>query len=101
MAEYPERWGVGGLQNQVVGPTLVAAATIAPTHKVHPITGTTETATITPPWTDFGGELILIAAAAWTTTTTGNIAIAVTAVTNQSVILVYNPRTALWYPVRY
>lgn len=99
MAEYPERWAPGGLQNQGVGAILTAAATLAPTHKVHALSGTTETSTITPPWTAFSGEVILIPGAAWTTTTSGNIAKAITAVTNAPVVLVYNPVTALWYPM--
>jgi hypothetical protein len=97
MAEYPERWNVGGLQNRTVGPDIASAATVAPVHRVTYITGTAEIATVTLPWADFSGDLILIPDGAFTTTTTGNIITAVTAVANRPLVFVYHPGKAKWY----
>lgn len=79
-----------------VGAVLASAATIAPTHPIHHISGTAEITTITLPWTGFIGEITLIADAAFTLATGGNIAVALTAVANQAVDLVFDG--TLWYP---
>jgi len=89
----------GGLQKSVWGLTLASAATIAPTHKCHIVSGTAEIATITVPWTGVQGVIYLVASGAWTTATSGNIAKAITAVANAVVPMVYNPVTAKWYPI--
>lgn len=98
MAEYPERFNPGGINNRTVGADLASAATVALTHRIHWITGTAEIATLSLPWADFSGEVILIPAGAFTTTTTANIAVAVTAVANRPLHFTYHPGKALWYP---
>lgn len=95
-----QRWGVGDILNQIVGPDIASAATIAPTHKIHRITGAAAVVNITPPWTGFAGDLLLIAVGAFTWTNAGNISLAsaVAAVPGRSYQFVYSPVTALWYP---
>lgn len=94
--EMPERWGLGGAQNSPCGAVLASAATIAPTHKIHHVSGTEEVTTITLPWDGFRGPIILIPDAAFTTATGGNIAVAVTAVINRPLMFVFDG--TLWYP---
>lgn len=79
-------------------PSIVAAATIAPKRLVTRITGTVPVATITPPNAYFNGPLWLLPAAIFTTVTTGNIALASTAVVSKSLAMIYDPGTAKWYP---
>lgn len=82
-----------------IGPAIASAATIAPTHPVHHVTGTAAIATITPPDPGFQGEITLIADAIWTWTAAGNISQAgtVTAAGRHHKFL-YDPATAKWYP---
>lgn len=101
MSEYSELEDFiepGGYNKDIWGATIASAATIAPTHKCHIVSGTEEIATITPPYTNFAGVIYLVASGAWTTATSGNIAKAITAVANAVVPLVYNPKTSKWYP---
>lgn len=82
-----------------IGPAIASAATIAPTHPVHHVTGTAAIATITPPDPGFQGEICLIADAIWTWTAAGNIALAgTTTAANKAVYFTYDPSTAKWYP---
>lgn len=98
----PERWTVGNEHNQVCGPDIASAVTIAPTHAVHFVTGAVAIVTITPPWATFSGSITLIAAAGatWTWTAAGNISVvsaaAVTAGRAQR--FTYHPSTQKWYP---
>jgi hypothetical protein len=98
----PERWGVANEHNQVVGADLASAATIAPTHAIHQVTGSAAIVNITPPWATFAGSITLIAAtgAAWTWTAAGNISVVSTAaVTAQRAQrFTYVPATGKWYP---
>ena len=88
----------GTLQKPVVGQTITAAATIAPTFRVHHVTGATPIATITPPWTDFGGALVLICDTSINWTAGGNILQAgSTSGVGSLVFLTYDPQTAKWY----
>lgn len=81
-------------------PTIASAATIAPTTGYTVISGTTPVTTITPPAD--GWHVLWFR---WTTGTAngfntgGNIAVAYTTVTNRPVALVYDPLTALYYPM--
>lgn len=81
-------------------PTIASASTIAPTQYITFISGTTAINTITPPSSvsSGGGALILIPTGAFTTTTSGNIALASTAVPNKVLIMAYDSATAKWYP---
>jgi hypothetical protein len=97
--DISERFGIGSEQNKVVGPDLASAATIAPTHGTHLVTGTTAIVNITPPYPTFAGTIVLLAAAIWTWTAAGNIAIAGTVTAaGRSIAFTYNPATAKWYP---
>lgn len=82
-----------------IGPAIASAATVAPTNPVHHITGAAAIVTITPPATDFQGEVIFISDGIFTWTAAGNIAIAgtSTAVGKQFKFL-YDPATLKWYP---
>lgn len=80
--------------------TIASAATIAPQNALTVISGTTSVTTITPPIT--GAHILWFR---WTTGTAngfntgGNIAIAYTTITNRPVALLYDPNTALYYPM--
>ncbi len=93
----PERWAEGNPNNSIWGADLASAATIAPTHGYHVVTGTAEIATITPPWDGFAGKLVLVFTGAATFATSGNIAKTGTAVAATAMVFVYNPVTAKWY----
>lgn len=81
-------------------PTIASAATIAPTTAYSVISGTTPVTTITPPLQGFH-----VLWFRWTTGTVsgfntgGNIAIAFSTTTNRPVALIYDPVTALYYPM--
>lgn len=81
-------------------PTIASATTIAPTQQIAFISGTTAIATITPPApiASGGGQITLIPLAAFTTTTSGNIALGSTAVPNKVLVMAYDSATAKWYP---
>jgi hypothetical protein len=83
-----------------VATTLASASTIAPTLPIHFVSGTAAIDTITPPTsiTSTGGSITLIPTGIFTTTTAGNIAVALTASINKQLILTYDATTAKWYP---
>jgi hypothetical protein len=79
---------------------IASAATISPLDRVNHVTGTAAIATITVPLSglvigNFDGYLYLIADAAWTTVTTGNIANAITASAGVPYLCVWEG--AKWY----
>jgi hypothetical protein len=100
----PSLGAVGGFDpSNVVFPgdtTIAAAATIAPTRLLTRLTGTVPVATITPPNAYFNGPLYLLttSASVFTTVTTGNIALASTAVQNKLLVMMYDPTALKWYP---
>jgi hypothetical protein len=96
-AEWERFREPGGTQHGIQGALLTSAATIAPTHKIHTITGTAEVTTITVPYTGFAGTITLIPDGAFTFATGGNVAAAYTAVANRAVHVTYVPSAALWY----
>lgn len=82
---------------------LASAATVAPTHAISRVTGTTAINTITKPdvfssGTNTGGRITFIPAAAFTWTTAGNIALAGTAVVGRALDFVYLTGLDKWYP---
>lgn len=91
----------GGLLNDQVGGVIASAATIAPTHKVHHVSGTTAIVNITVPHEGFCGPIFLIADAVWSWTAAGNIAVvpAATVVVGRAYPFVYDRKAAKWYPV--
>lgn len=98
MAEQlQDRWNIGNEHNRCVGADLASATTIAVTHRIHKVTGTVAIATITLPYPTFSGEIILIPTGAWTTTTAGNIATAVTAVVDRPLHFTYHPGIGKWH----
>ena len=81
-------------------PTIASAATIAPVAYITAISGTTSISTITVPssMTSTGGQIVLIPTGLWSTTTSGNIALATTAVVNKALIMFWDGVGAKWYP---
>jgi hypothetical protein len=81
-------------------PTIASATTIAPTKLITFISGTTSIATITAPSpiSSTGGQITLIPTGLFVTLTTGNIALASTAVLSKALIMTYDSGTAKWYP---
>lgn len=65
------------------GTAVASASTITPTGVMFHVSGTATIATINLPYTGFTGKLIIIADAAWNTSTSGNIATVVNAVPGQ------------------
>lgn len=97
--EFPERFNVGGSQNPCIGADLASAATIAPTHMVHRVTGTAAIVNITPPWEGFAGTIFLIAAAIWTWTAAGNISVlGTTTAAGRAIAFTYHPGLGKWHP---
>jgi hypothetical protein len=86
--------------SKAVAGTIASATTIAPTAAITFISGTTAIDTITAPYpiSSTGGQITLIPTAIWTTTTSGNIALASTAVVNKALTLFYDATTTKWYP---
>lgn len=85
-----------------VGAALASAATVAPTSPIQHVTGTTQITTITAPVnftaSGMGGCVVLIPDGAWTTGTTGNIALASTATVSRALTMCYDSGTSKWYP---
>ena len=80
-------------------PTIASAATIAPTTPILYVSGTTAITTITAPAGCTNGcQITIIPTGLFTTTATGNIALASTAVVNKALILTYAANTTKWYP---
>lgn len=90
----------GLLATSAAAPTIASATTIAPTTRIAFVSGTTAIATITAPApiSSGGGQITLIPTGLWTTNTTGNIALASTAVVSRALIMTYDVTTAKWYP---
>lgn len=89
---------------QQAGITLASAGTITPVGQVQHITGTVTISTITPPSTSnctnpgYACQVTLIPDGLWATSTSGNIAVATTAVVGKALIETYDPVTLKWYP---
>ena len=88
----------GGTQVGTEGATLASATTVAPTHRIHVVSGTTEITTITVPYTGFEGDIVFIPSGIFTLATGGNVGLAATAVVGKAMTLTYIKSTALWYP---
>lgn len=78
------------------GPTIASATTITLSRGFHKISGTTAIDTVNPPYTGFVGKVTLVATGAWSLTTNGNVAKAVTMVANEAMDMTYDGST--WYP---
>lgn len=93
----------GNQLNNIMGADIASAATIAPTHLIHRVTGAVAIVNITVPYVGFAGFLCLIGAAgsAFTWTAAGNISLASTGAQTVAscALFVYDPITAKWTPV--
>jgi hypothetical protein len=90
---------VGVIANGNAAPTVASAASIRVTTPVAFVSGTTTINTIeVMPEMVGGGQIILIPTGLWSTGTSGNIALATTAVVSRAVIMVYDAVTTKWYP---
>jgi hypothetical protein len=85
-----------------VGANIASASTIAPVKPITHITGTATISTITAPTaftgSNRGGCLTLIPDGLWSTGTSGNIAIATTAVVSKALTMCYDDGASKWYP---
>lgn len=83
-----------------VAGTIASASTIAPTARITFISGTAAIDTITAPTgvASTGGQITLIPTGLFTTTTSGNIALATTAVVSKALIMTYDATATKWYP---
>jgi hypothetical protein len=80
-------------------PTIASAATIQPVTPVAFVSGTTTIDNITvPDGMVGGGQITLVPTGLWATSTSGNVALATTAVVSRAVILTYDAATDKWYP---
>ena len=81
-------------------PTVASGSTIAPTTQIAFVSGTTTIGTITAPApiSAGGGQITLIPTGLWSTSTSGNIALATTAVISKALIMTYDSTTTKWYP---
>ena len=84
-------------QNRGETPSVASAATLAVTAEIMHVTGTAEIDTLTVP-ANFGGAIELIPEDAFTLGTSGNIAIASTAVVGKTLRLTFSNLTQKWYP---
>jgi hypothetical protein len=91
-----------GIQAHPTQSVVSSATTIAPTAQVFHVSGTTTIQTITAPvactTTGYACQLTLIPDGIWATNTSGNIALASTAVVSKALIMTYDPATTKWYP---
>lgn len=88
----------GSANHAIVGPVIASATTVAPTHRIHIVSGTTAIVNITVPDAGFQGTIILLPTGIFTWTAAGNIALAGTAVVGKALHMTYNNVTAKWYP---
>jgi hypothetical protein len=80
-------------------PTIASAATIQPVTPVTFVSGTTTIDNITvPDGMVGGGQITLIPTGLWSTSASGNIALATTAVVSQALLMTYDAATVKWYP---
>lgn len=96
VATYPDLNRYDGFSAPVA-----SATTIVATGKKFHVTGTTATATITPPSNFVEGDITIVADGVWTWTAAGNILVAGTVTTaGGSVTFTYDAATSKWYPSR-
>ena len=92
---------VGTLQKSIQGATLASATTVAPTHRLHFVSGTTAIVNITIPWDNFAGSVTFMPTGIWTWTNAGNIAVAgTTTAATSPVTFTYFQSTGKWYASR-
>lgn len=99
-----DAYGTGGLVTYSTHETIASATTISPVKQVVIVSGTAAITTITAPGMFVNstattcGQITIIPTGAFTTTTSGNIAVATTAVVGKALIMTYLNSTGKWYP---
>lgn len=90
----------GGALQSIDGGTTASVAGVmpAPTGLITIVSGALAITGITVPYATFSGMIIYIPTGTFTWTTATNIALAGTAVVGKTLIFVYLPSTAKWYP---
>lgn len=80
--------------------TIASASTITPTVAITFVSGTSTISTITAPSpiSLTGGSITLIPTGLWTISTSGNVALASTAVISKALIMTFDGGTNKWYP---
>lgn len=88
-----------GTTSKLSESTVASAATISPKTDLVRVTGSTQIATIDPPYGGFSGIMWLVAVdGAVDLLSSGNIAAAVTMAQNRAVVLTYSKSANKWYP---
>lgn len=87
---------MSGISDSFKGAAVASAATITPTGRVFHVTGTTQINTINEPAGFDQPSITIIPDGAFTTGTSGNIALASTAVVNKALTMTYDGTK--WYP---
>ena len=98
-----DAYGTGGLVTFSTHETIASATTIAPLKQVVVVSGTAAITTITAPGAFIVtgttcGQITIIPTGAFTTTTSGNIALSTTAVVGKALIMTYLNSAGKWYP---
>jgi hypothetical protein len=90
----------GGRMKSIDGGSVASVAGTQPavTGLITRITGTEAIVTLTLPYAEFSGTIILIPLAAFTWTAAGNIAVLGTAVAYKALHMTYCQATSKWYP---
>ena len=89
----------GRIQYSVASTTLPSATTITPTRNIHFVSGIIQISTITNIFgSPSSAQITLIPTGLWTTSVSGNIALASVAVVNRPLILTWDSGTTKWYP---
>jgi len=87
-----------GYTTSLSGAAVSSAGTITPTGQFFHVTGTTQINTISVPFTGFIGSIRIIPDGVFTTGTSGNIALASTAVVGKVLEMTYDGSIQKWYP---
>ena len=92
----------GGNFQDLIGSPITAAETISPDRLIHHISGSTEVATIVPPYEDFSGPLYFVADVAMIWNASGNIATPGSTGGGRIAMFIYDHETQKWYsPIVY
>jgi hypothetical protein len=81
-----------------IGANVASASTVTPTGQTFHVTGTTTVNTINLPTATWKGPITIIPDGLFTTGTSGNIALASTAVVNKALIMTYDSNLGKWFP---
>ena len=81
-------------------PTITSTSTISPTYAINFVSGSATINTIVAPSPILysSGQITLIPTGLWTISTSGNVALASTAIVNKALIMTFDGGTNKWYP---